>query len=103
MAHMKPRKFDCKGWDLLTDAEKDPDSDCITKQEYEEALAAAKAQKVCKLWKLAFPLTEGLGSSRPTALTAQQRSGRRRSRPSRVSRRQQLCHSHQAFASGTLR
>ena len=25
------------------------------------------------LWKLAFPLTEGLGSSRPTALTALQR------------------------------
>eukprot|EP00891_Asterochloris_glomerata_P000850 jgi/Astpho2/850/Aster-00698 len=45
VAHMKPRKFNCKGWDLLTDAEKDPDSNCITKQEYEEALAAAKAQK----------------------------------------------------------
>ena len=44
---MKPRKFNCKGWDLLTDADKDPDSNCITKQEYEEALAAAKGQKVC--------------------------------------------------------
>ena len=32
VAHMKPRKFNCKGWDLLTDAEKDPDSNCITKQ-----------------------------------------------------------------------
>ncbi len=48
MAHMKPRRYNCKGWDLLTDAEKDPDSNCITKQEYEEALAAAKAQKVCE-------------------------------------------------------
>eukprot|EP00891_Asterochloris_glomerata_P009856 jgi/Astpho2/9856/Aster-08321 len=41
-----PRKFDCKGWDLLRQTlRKDPDSNCITKEEYEEALAAAKAQK----------------------------------------------------------
>ena len=32
-AHVKPRKFNCKGWDLLTDAEKDPDRYYITKQE----------------------------------------------------------------------
>eukprot|EP00891_Asterochloris_glomerata_P006638 jgi/Astpho2/6638/Aster-05001 len=41
----EPHKRKCKGWDLLTDAEKDPDSDRITKEEFEEALAAAKAQK----------------------------------------------------------
>ena len=52
---MKPRKFNCKRWDLLTDAEKDPDSNCITKHKYQEALVAAKAPKVCELWKLAFP------------------------------------------------
>ena len=46
MAHIKPRKRNCQGWDLLTDQEKDPDSNYITKQEVEEALAAAKAQKV---------------------------------------------------------
>ena len=33
VAHMKLRKTNCKGWVLLTDAEKDPDSNCITKQE----------------------------------------------------------------------
>eukprot|EP00891_Asterochloris_glomerata_P005000 jgi/Astpho2/5000/Aster-05938 len=44
-AHVKPRKFNCKGWDLLTDADKDPDSNRITQQDHEEALAAAKAQK----------------------------------------------------------
>ena len=41
---MKPCKRNCKGWDRLTDAGKDPDSNRITKQEYEEALAEAKAQ-----------------------------------------------------------
>ena len=45
---MRPRRHNCKEWDLLTDAEKDPDSNIITQQEYEEALAAAKAQKVCE-------------------------------------------------------
>eukprot|EP00891_Asterochloris_glomerata_P003513 jgi/Astpho2/3513/Aster-06427 len=36
-AHMKPRPYNCEGCDLLTDAEKDPDSNCITKQGCEEA------------------------------------------------------------------
>ena len=45
MAHKKPRRYNCKGWDLLTDAEKDPDSNCITQQEYEEALAAARHRR----------------------------------------------------------
>ena len=55
---MKPRKYNCKGWNLLTDAEKDPDSNCITKQEYEETLAAAKAQKVCE-WHSRSPSALG--------------------------------------------
>ena len=45
---MKPRKRICKGWDLLTGAERNPDSNYITKEEYEEALAAARAQKECQ-------------------------------------------------------
>ena len=93
-----PRKFDCKGWDLLRQTlRKDPDSNCITKEEYEEALAAAKAQKVCKCWKLAFPLTWALAPAGPHLSLSCRGSERRRSRPSQVLRRQQLCQGH-AFA-----
>ena len=30
VAHMKPRKRNCEAWDLLTDAEKDSDSNRIS-------------------------------------------------------------------------
>ena len=100
MAHMKPRRYNCKGWELLTDTEKDPDSNCITKQEYEEALAAAKAQKVCE-WHSRSP--RALAPAGPHLSLPCRGSRRRRSRPSRLLRHQQQCHSHHAFALRTLR
>ena len=100
---MKPRPYKCEGCDLPTDAEKDPDSNCITKQGCEEAVAAVKAQKMCELWKLTFPLLwhsrsqRALAPAGPHLSLPCRGSERRRSRPSRVLRRPQLCQSH-AFA-----
>ena len=97
---MKPRPYKCEGCDLPTDAEKDPDSNCITKQGCEEAVAAVKAQKMCELWKLTFPLLwhsrsqRALAPAGPHLSLPCRGSGRRRSRPSRVLRRPQLCQSH---------
>eukprot|EP00891_Asterochloris_glomerata_P004301 jgi/Astpho2/4301/Aster-05246 len=44
VAHMKPRKFNCKGWDLLTDAEKDPDR---KREEEVQAKQSAQASSSC--------------------------------------------------------
>ena len=71
MAHLKARKFNYKGWDLLTDAETDPDSNCITKQDKGRHWLQQRRRR-CVV-EAGIPLTEGLGSSRPTALTALQR------------------------------
>ena len=100
MAHIRPRKRNCQGWDLLTDQQKDPDSNRITKEEYERALAANKVEKVHGHSLMTFQPSSGL-APKPSFPIACRGSKRRRMRPGPAHRRRQLHQGHRAFASRT--